>query len=478
MVVAGGQDGTLAVWDVKSGGSVFSIKAHLDAIHDVAVTSDGAKLVTVGSDRTSKVWSTKEKSLLRVLKGHNAPVFACAVNPDSSLAATASYDGTTKVWDIDSDLDGVRIQSADYSPAKNLLVGSRGNRVCLWDAPSEHLIRTFEATNFPIRFVALSPKAVRLAAVAHETIEAREVDVMRLYDLESGAELRSIEVGESGVSSIAWSPDGVRVAVVTGSALTLWNSEDGQKVVRFEQVVGYAFSPDGSLLAYGLETGNVKVHDIAAAAEKFSMEAPVKLGITLAFTPDGKQLAAGCDAVSDAGYTGLIKVWSMADGAQAAVVENAHKGHINSIIFSPDGTCMATGGKDKVAKVWTLPDLKEKVAFKGHAGDIVSLTFTPDAQRLATASTDGTFKFWDCVGGRELITLHDAALAAKGESCAPSRIIFSEDMRLMVTLTEPEALAPLVLHAFPWDLKDYPGEVNAELRDRVELFKRQYWNGK
>jgi WD40 repeat protein len=286
-----------------------------------------------------------------------------------------------------------------------------------------------------------------------------------------------IEVGESGVSSLTWSPDGAQIGVVTGSVLTLWRAEDGQQTARFEQVVGHAFAPNGALLAFGLETGSIKVYDLAAAAEKYALEAPVKLGITLAFTPDSQRLVAGCDVVSDAGYMGLLKVWNMADGAQTSSVENAHKGHINAITFSADGAWMATGGKDKVAKIWTTADLQEKMAFKGHAGDIISLTFTPDAQRLATASGDGTFKFWDCVGGRELITLQDSALAAKGESCVPSRIMFSNDMRQMVVLTEPEVLAPVILHAFPWNLNEYPGEVNAELRDRVEQFKRSYWSG-
>ena len=42
------------------------------------------------------------------------------------------------------------------------------------------------------------------------------------------------------------------------------------------------------------------------------------------------------------------------------IQQDAHESDVSALCFSPDGTCLDTGGSDKVVKVWTLrPDMRK-----------------------------------------------------------------------------------------------------------------------
>jgi len=137
----------------------------------------------------------------------------------------------------------------------------------------------------------------------------------------------------------------------------------------------------------------------------------------------------------------------------------------NSAIASP-------GGKDKSVRVWNAETGEAMAELKGHGNDITGLLFGPHNRRLLTASMDGTFKIWDISDGREVMTLQDSALESQN---FPSVLANSSDWRRVVTITEPEAMQPFVLHSFPWLVEQYPGDDSMKLQDRIEDYKRSYW---
>ncbi len=88
---------------------------------------------------------------------------------------------------------------------------------------------------------------------------------------------------------------------------------------------------------------------------------------------------------------------------------------------------------------------------------------------------NGTFRLWDTSGGRDNLALQSAALDAAGEGVWPEYAAFSPDGRQLVTITGQQVLPPITLHAFPWDLNEYPGAAADDLTERVEQYKRGYW---
>jgi transcriptional regulator with XRE-family HTH domain len=76
-----------------------------------------------------------------------------------------------------------------------------------------------------------------------------------------------------------------------------------------------------------------------------------------------------------------------------------------SLAFSPDGKKLAAIGSSHTAKIWDVASGKLLVTFSGHTNNIFSLAFSPKEELLATGSLDGTALVWDTRTGQQLQTL-------------------------------------------------------------------------
>jgi RNA polymerase sigma factor (sigma-70 family) len=122
---------------------------------------------------------------------------------------------------------------------------------------------------------------------------------------------------------------------------------------------------------------------------------------SVAFSPDGTILAAGCGAAP--GSPGQTKLWDTATGAEIFTLRG-HARWVRAVAFSPDGKVLATGGADAVVKLWDTGTWKEIGTLEGHRGEVRCLAFSPDGKRLASGSQDKSVKVWDWLAGRELLT--------------------------------------------------------------------------
>src|SRR5205085_4477447 len=106
---------------------------------------------------------------------------------------------------------------------------------------------------------------------------------------------------------------------------------------------------------------------------------------TLAFSPDGKTLAAGRNEQT----VELREVRTQRPAVRL-------KGHAaewpTAVAFAPDGRTLTSAGTDNNIELWNLR-LKQVVAtLEGHRGRVVSLAFSADGDTLASASSDGTVR--------------------------------------------------------------------------------------
>jgi WD40 repeat protein len=157
-------------------------------------------------------------------------------------------------------------------------------------------------------------------------------------------------------------------------------------------------SDDGKLLA--APTGNTVVlfdaHTGARLQTLTGLAGPI---VRVAFSPDGKHLAAG-DSTRAA-----IRIWDVASGKSLRTLE-APAGAIFRVAYSPDGKHLASHGHDEsMVRVWDVDGGKEAFHLEGHKADISDLAYSPDGQRIFTSSFDKTVKVWDAQTGKELHTV-------------------------------------------------------------------------
>jgi WD40 repeat protein len=173
--------------------------------------------------------------------------------------------------------------------------------------------------------------------------------------------------------------------------------------------LGVAFSPDGKTLAAGTWDGSVKITDLNTGKE---LPAPAKHKdwvCSVAYSPDGKLLAsAGGNefkpARNDNKTSGEVKLWDVVAGKEIGPL----KGHTNKVfsaVFSPDSKTLATGSADKTVRLWDTATGKERAVLAGHTEAVWSVAFLPDGKTVASASWDKTVRLWDVMTGKEGVSL-------------------------------------------------------------------------
>jgi WD40 repeat protein len=244
-----------------------------------------------------------------------------------------------------------------------------------------------------------------------------------------------------GIRSVAFSPNGKRLAATTGEpkqqgSVTLWEVGTRKRLWQHAENAGIptvAFSTDGRTVAIGGYDNTAKLLDAATGEVKQTLKHPKEVrGVAL--SPDGKLLATAC-------WDKLVRVWDVATATEK-VTCTGHQDRIFAVSFSPDGKLLLSVGGDDGAKLWDAATGMEKRTIKHYY--MPCARFSPDGQWVITGSYDGTTRLWNVETGQARIRFSGTGGVSQFAFSEPARTLAvcgtGRDIALFdLTLAEPAA---------------------------------------
>jgi WD40 repeat protein len=297
-----------------------------------------------------------------------------------------------------------------------------------------------------VNSIAFSPDGERIASAGGD-------GALRIWNSKSGNVTQILKNVHNGFAcSVAFHPDGKHlVSVGADKKLKVWDLTSGLPVFArpcdsvhvYGTAYGAAFSPDGGQVAAGID-GAVNVWDWRNDRLLHSLPVPDKRRFSVAFSPDGRRLASG-------NWWGTVQLWDPVAGGKPLCTFSETRGMrhpVCALAFSPDGARLATASFDRCADVWdtTTGELAHTLP---HSGLVLCVAFSPDGRRIATAGEDKTVHVWDATTGREVLGLH-------GHTGNGGCVAFSPDGRRLASANTDGTIRI-------WDATELEGNEAAEI---------------
>jgi WD40 repeat protein len=294
-------DGTVGLWDVRSGARSLLLVGATGAAEDAAFSPDGQEVAAAFADRLARVYDTTDGRLLAPLAGHRDAVTSVAFDPAGRAIGTGSDDGTIRIWDANAGDQLVPIDRRTGSVTARFVGGDR--------------------------VLTISGREARLV-----TVRGRVLKRMRVQPQKARTKVTS--------------PDGAIVATTRGRDAFLWDAKTGRLLHRLvghrSLVTDAEFSPDGRELVTASDVHDARIWDVASGRLLHVLRGHFFAVRTASISPDGRWVVTASQLTAG--------LWDAGSG-RLLLYLRGHTKPLTGASFSPDGRWIVTGSEDGTARV-------------------------------------------------------------------------------------------------------------------------------
>ncbi|KAG2741235.1 WD40 repeat-like protein [Suillus brevipes Sb2] len=291
-------------------------EGHTEPVWGAMHLPGGQRIVTCSLDGSLRVWNVKSgKQIGDDWRDGDSPVWCIALSPDGKKVVSGSYDGAVRLWDIDTrkvvkkwtgHTEGVT--SVCWSrDGRRVLSGSRDGTARQWEVesgetipePNEIILASIETGHNYVYAVVYSPDTNLIATGGWDCRDDNECSI-KIWDAKTGKLVATLKEHTNMVWCLAWTKDGK--TLISGSwdsSIRTWNTTKWKQTAVLDEhtdrVIGIAISPNDRILASVSQDKTARLWNLDNGQP---ISSPIQHAVfvnCVSFSAGGKQLATGCE---------------------------------------------------------------------------------------------------------------------------------------------------------------------------------------
>jgi WD40 repeat protein len=413
LLLSGGDDGLLKLWDVTRDEPIQTFVGHSDSVSSAAFSSDDTMIVSGSADNSIRLWDTNTGELLRIFEGHLESVNSVALSPDGTQVVSGSSDGTVRLWDAKSsellhiyegktlfDDQKNYVGTVTFTPdSKNVLAEISGysilsqtglKHIYIWNLAT-HELSLETPISALVNSVVLSPDGKMILIGDNDSN-------LLFWDISLKRTVKSYE-HPFDVYNVSISSDGKFALSESGGSIYLWSTETDNIINVFrentDRVNALTISPHAKWFA-STAGNNIRLWHVEPQELTQIFRDHAEQVWTVAFSPDGTNFVSGGGTIR--GNDTALRVWDTVTGRVIKRFEG-HTDMIYSAAYSPDGTQIVSGSRDGSVRLWDLSQSEPVFVISGQAATFVAFNQTGN---IFLSSNGDEIKLWDTSTGAQL----------------------------------------------------------------------------